>query len=77
MKHNIAGPLDLKEIKAAIERFLHYAATHPEERFFVTRVGCGLAGHRDADIAPMFRDAPINCSLPDTWKRFIELSKTL
>jgi hypothetical protein len=67
VKENIAGPLSLDEIRAAVERFLHYAATHPEESFLVTRVGCVLAGHKDADIAPMFRDAPLNCSLPDTW----------
>ncbi len=72
VQHNIAGPLSLDEIRAAVERFLHHAATHPEDSFFVTRVGCVLAGHKDADIAPMFRDAPLNCSLPDTWREFIE-----
>lgn len=58
------------EIKSAVDRFLHYATTHPEEEFFVTRVGCGLAGHKDADIAPMFADTPMNCSLPDIWQQY-------
>lgn len=69
---DIAGPLALIEIARSVERFLHYAATHPEGSFFVTRIGCGLAGHKDADIAPMFRDAALNCSLPEPWRTFVE-----
>lgn len=72
VQHGIAGPLSLAEIAAAIERFIAHAAAHPDTKFFVTRVGCGLAGHRDADIAPMFAAAPINCSLPDTWAQFTQ-----
>jgi hypothetical protein len=36
--------------------------------FQVTRIGCGLAGYTDAQIAPMFADAPVNCVLPDGWR---------
>lgn len=71
VKAHIAGPLDLETIRAGIERFLHHAATHPEDSFLVTRVGCVLAGHSDADIAPMFRDAPLNCSLPLVWREYV------
>lgn len=50
----------------AVNRFLDYAAEHPEQHFLVTRVGCGNAGFRDADIAPLFRSAldMENISLP-------------
>jgi hypothetical protein len=72
VQKQIAGPLTLAEIGASVERFLRHAFTHPEDWFFVTRVGCVLAGHKDADIAPMFRDAPLNCSLPDTWRVILE-----
>jgi|JI10StandDraft_1071094.scaffolds.fasta_scaffold714894_2 hypothetical protein len=68
----IAGPLSLDEIRAAVDRFIAYATAHPESQFFVTRIGCGLAGHRDRDVAPMFATAPENCSLPDTWKPILE-----
>lgn len=71
VQHNIAGPLSLDEIRAGVERFLHHAATHLEDSFLVTRVGCVLAGHKDSDIAPMFRDAPLNCSLPVTWREIL------
>ncbi|CAB3624498.1 A1S_2505 family phage non-structural protein [Achromobacter pestifer] len=63
----VAGALPLDAIGAAVARFIEYAAAHPHLRFFVTRIGCGIAGHRNADIAPMFATAPSNCSLPDTW----------
>lgn len=71
VRHHIAGPLPLAEIADAVERFLALAAESSDE-FFVTRVGCGLAGHHDEDIAPMFADAPANCSMPDAWRKYIE-----
>ena len=67
VKARIAGPLPLVRISAAVERFLAYAAAHADTQFFVTRVGCGLAGHLDQDVAPMFKSAPVNCSLPSAW----------
>lgn len=72
VQHGIAGPLSLAEISGGVERFIAYAEANPELSFFVTRIGCGLAGHRDADIAPMFAVAPINCSLPDTWAPYTQ-----
>lgn len=60
--------LSLGVIAAYVGRFLRYAHEHPEERFEVTRVGCGLAGYTDADIAPLFAHAPPNCDLPEGWR---------
>ncbi len=73
VRENIAGPLPLADINVAVERFLTYANHNPESRFLVTRVGCVLAGYSDEEIAPMFADAPANCSLPDTWKHHLEV----
>lgn len=61
-------PLPLARIRPYVNVFLAYAASHPEERFNVTRVGCGLAGYTDAEIAPMFATAPANCDLPSGWR---------
>lgn len=63
--------LSLGEIKRAVDEFLAQAKATREANYFVTRIGCGIAGHRDSDIAPMFADAPHNCSLPDLWAKFI------
>lgn len=49
--------------------FIYYAIKHPELEFNVTRIGCGLAGYDDDDIAPMFESAPENCKLPEGWRR--------
>ena len=59
--------LPLPVIKQSVDRFLVYAAAHPELVFRVTRIGCGLAGYTDPQIAPMFKNAPLNCQLPDGW----------
>lgn len=61
--------LPLPTIKIFVKLFIYYAKKHPELRFNVTRVGCGLAGYTDAEIGPMFRDAPPNCDLPKQWTR--------
>ncbi len=45
----------LEQMEEAVSRFIDFAATHPELRFLVTRVGCGIAGHNIADVAPMFK----------------------
>jgi len=60
--------LPLHIIEMHTRDFLDYAASHPELNFNVTRVGCGLAGYTDSQIAPMFVDAPNNCQLPDGWR---------
>ena len=59
--------LPLITIKRYVEEFLLFADCHPEFMFNVTRIGCGLAGYKDEDIAPMFEDAPYNCILPEGW----------
>jgi hypothetical protein len=59
----------LDSIAAHVATFLDVASTHSELTFNVTRIGCGLAGYNDAQIAPMFADAPANCVLPEGWRK--------
>ena len=66
--HTIANTLSLSEIQRYVDRFLAYAHIHPELEFQVTRIGCGLAGLQDDQIAPMFRNAPANCWFDTDWK---------
>ena len=44
-------------IKPYVDDFIVFAKNHPELTFLVTRIGCGIAGFRDKDIAPLFADA--------------------
>lgn len=46
----------VETIKPYVDQFIAYAAEHPELTFYVTRIGCGIAGFRDEEIAPLFKD---------------------
>jgi len=59
-------PLPLESIRTYVREFVAYAREHPALRFYVTRVGCGLAGYSEAQIRPMFEGAPDNCEF--TWE---------
>jgi hypothetical protein len=49
--------LTLVRIKKYVQEFLEYAKAHTENLFLVTAIGCGLAGYKEEDIAPMFEEA--------------------
>lgn len=63
-------------VREYVEIFLAYAKEHTELSFMVTRIGCGLAGFKDSQIAPMFADAPENCYFDEAWKDFLPNHKT-
>jgi hypothetical protein len=60
--------LPLHKIKQYVDVFIKFAILNPEMKFEVTRIGCGLAGYEDHDVAPMFKNAPENCILPVGWR---------
>ena len=39
------------------DEFIDFARQHPQLKFLVTRIGCGIAGFKDEEIAPLFRNA--------------------
>lgn len=60
------------EIEPHINDFIKYAKANPTKIFWVTRIGCGLAGWADSQIAPMFKGSPINCNFAIEWKEYLE-----
>ena len=40
-----------------VDEFINFADSHPEYEFLVTRIGCGIAGFKDEQIAPLFKEA--------------------
>jgi hypothetical protein len=60
--------LPVNKIAKYVDKFINYAALNPDLTFQVTRIGCGLAGYEDSDIAPLFINAPSNCILPAGWR---------
>jgi hypothetical protein len=67
-KDEFLRTLPLATISKYVAEFITYTSMHPEVQFKVTRIGCGLAGYKDAQIAPMFLGAPANCELPAGWR---------
>ena len=48
-----------------VTRFVDFAAAHPELRFLVTEIGCGIAGYTPIEVAPFFAGAGDNVVLPE------------
>lgn len=51
-----------------MRNFLRFARRRDDLAFQLTPIGCGLAGYKPEQIAPMFRNAPPNVILPDEFK---------
>lgn len=67
----------LDNTKKAVEHFTQCAKEHQELIFFVTPVGCGIAGYTSKEIAPMFREATQlpNVYLPISfWKTLMNVT---
>ena len=47
----------LQSTQLTIKRFIQFAQQHPELKFMVTPIGCGIAGYTPEEIAPMFTEA--------------------
>lgn len=57
--------MPVEAIAPYVRDFVEYAAAHPEHSFLVTAIGCGLAGHSPADIAPLFAGSTENVFLSE------------
>ena len=60
--------LALDVIRGHVAAFLDYARRHPDITFELTPIGCGLAGYRPDQIAPMFAGAAVNIILPEAFR---------
>ena len=61
----------VETIKPYVDAFIRFAKAHSRLTFLVTRIGCGIAGFRDEEIAPLFTDA-INVENIILPKEFVE-----
>ena len=63
----------VETVRPYVEGFVDFARRHQELTFLVTRIGCGIAGFRDEEIAPLFADAlkMPNVVLPETFVKVI------
>jgi hypothetical protein len=58
-----------------VDEFITFAKEHPEKFFYVTRIGCGIAGFRDEEIAPLFSEALKldNICLPESFVQILTI----
>ncbi|WP_273388702.1 hypothetical protein [Barnesiella viscericola] len=59
----------VETIRPYVDEFIAFARSHPELCFYVTRIGCGIAGFQDCEIAPLFAGAlgVANIVLPESF----------
>lgn len=62
--------LPLIRINEYVAKFMVEAYLLSQVDFQITRIGCGLAGYKDWQIAPMFRLAPPNCYFDAAWRPY-------
>lgn len=67
--------MDSNIIQFYVDRFIEFAHLNRETTFKVTAIGCGLAGYRHSDIAPMFAKAPHNCQFDLAWKPILGINR--
>lgn len=44
-------------IQPYVDEFIEFAQSHSDLKFYVTAIGCGIAGFNPEDIAPLFKKA--------------------
>ena len=54
----------VETIRPYVDEFIEFAMEHPTLTFLVTRIGCGIAGFTDEEIAPLFEKASWTVATP-------------
>lgn len=67
----------VETIKPYVDDFIELAREWDQNTFYVTRIGCGIAGFKDEEIAPLFADALelYNVRLPESFVKVIKAMK--
>lgn len=75
---SIRRTLTIDEIKPFVDDFIEWAKHHTGNIFYVTEIGCGLAGYKPKDIAPLFAKCVelTNVKLPARFWQKLQTSTT-
>ena len=67
----------VETIKPYVDQFIDLAREWDQNTFYVTRIGCGIAGFTDEEIAPLFDEAYdlYNVRLPKSFSDIIERNR--
>ena len=64
--------MPLSQIQHYIDDFKIYTKNHPKIKYFITSVGCGIAGYKVEEIAPMFKGISTMSFFPQSFRPFVE-----
>ena len=64
--------MPLSQIQHYIDDFKIYSKNHPKNTYFLTSIGCGTAGYKVEEIAPMFKGISKNVIFPQSFRAFVE-----
>ena len=64
--------MPLSQIQHYIDDFKIYTKNHPKMTYFLTSIGCGIAGYKVEEIAPMFKGISHNVIFPASFRPFVE-----
>ena len=78
MSYAIDTMSGMEDMKTDIIAFKQYTSAHTEKHFFVTLIGCGIAGYQPSDVAPLFASFKdlTNVSLPAEFWNIIGMPAT-
>lgn len=68
------GSMTLEDIQQRVINFWEYSTYHSELDFKITQIGCGRAGWKKEDIAPLFLVKEVfghNCYFDTAWRKFL------
>jgi len=67
----------IEDIAPYIDDFCQFVCDYPDKMFLITRAGCGIAGFKDTEIAPLFADLieTDNVALPQEWVDIINAER--
>lgn len=68
--------LPISKIKKHVYDFLIYARLNKDKEFLVTKIGCGLAGLKEEEVAPLFQDVidqeMTHVILPESFHKYLQ-----
>ena len=69
--------LPISEIKKYVDVFIKFAYDNNNIIFDIVNIGCGLAGYKPEEIAPLFKNAPENCKFTKIFDEIIKKEKNV
>lgn len=56
-----------KQLENSVKKLIKCAKENPDKIFYLTKVGCGIAGFKELEIKKYFKKLPLNISKPKGW----------